>query len=310
VAANRRWTILIVPHGAHASRGVEVSARAFKWLAGVGSVALTGLLVFAVMTVTKSINLTRLDRMESVNQLLNQELEVARQQVAELKDTIGAITVRDRQVRLLAGLQPTNPDVQLAGIGGPVGQWSQREQLLAEDQGGRAALDLRLELDGLIRRASLLAGSFVQASESLASHNDRLRATPSIMPTLGYLSSRFTQSRIHPIFHEARAHEGIDIAAPMGTPIEASASALVVDVGSGAGYGLMVTLDHGYGLVTRYAHLSKALVRAGQRVKRGDAIAEVGRSGLATAPHLHYEVMVRGKQQDPLKFIFPENIVD
>jgi septal ring factor EnvC (AmiA/AmiB activator) len=311
VAGNRRWTILIVPHGARASRGVEVSARAFKWLAGLGSAGLIGLLVVAVMTVTKSINLSRLDRMESVNQALTQELDVARQQLTELKDTITAITVRDRQVRLLAGLEPTNPDVQLAGIGGPAGgQWSEREQLLAEDRTGRAALDLRLELDGLIRRAGLLAGSFVAASESVASHRDRLSRTPSIMPTQGFLSSRFTRARIHPIFHEARAHEGIDIAAPMGTPIEAAAGALVVDVGTQAGYGLLVTLDHGYGLVTRYAHLSKSLVRPGQRVKRGDVIAEVGKSGIVTAPHLHYEVIVNGQQQDPLKYIFPESIVD
>jgi murein DD-endopeptidase MepM/ murein hydrolase activator NlpD len=309
VAGNRRWTILIVPHGAHASRGLEVSARAFKWLAGFGSVALTALLVFAIMTVTKSIDLSRLDRMESVNQALTQELEIARQQMTELKDTITAITVRDREMRLVAGLVPTNADVQMAGIGGPV-QWSGTDSLLAEDRTGREALDLRLELDGLIRRAGLLAGSFVEASESLSSHHDRMQRTPSIMPTLGYLSSKFARSRIHPIFHEARAHEGIDISAPMGTPIQASAGGLVVDVGNQGGYGLIVTLDHGYGLVTRYAHLSKTLVRTGQRVKRGDNIAEVGRSGIATAPHLHYEVMVRGQQQDPLKYIFPEGIVD
>jgi murein DD-endopeptidase MepM/ murein hydrolase activator NlpD len=310
VAADQRWTILIVPHGAHASRALEVSGRAFKWLAGLGSVALTGLLVFAAMTVTKSIDLTRLDRVESVNQLLSQELEVAREQVAELRDTVDAIAVRDRQVRLLAGLEPTNADVQLAGIGGPVGQRGQGERLLAEGQVGRGTLDLRLDLDGLIRRASLLAGSFVEASESLKSHHDRLSRTPSIMPTQGYLSSRFARSRIHPIFHEARAHEGIDISAPMGTPIESSAGGLVVDVGTSSGYGLMVTVDHGYGLVTRYAHLSKALVRPGRRVKRGDEIALVGRSGIATAPHLHYEVIVGGHQQDPLKHIFPEGIVD
>lgn len=310
MAAKQRWTILFVPHGAHASRALEVSARAFKWLAGVGSVVLTGLLVVAVMTVTKSINLGRLDRMENVNQLLTRELDVARQQMTELRDTINAITVRDRQIRLLAGLEPTNADVQLAGIGGPVGQRSDGELTLAEGEAGRAALDLRLDLEGLIRRASLLAGSFVAASESLEVHKDRMARTPSIMPTLGYLSSRFARSRIHPIFHEARAHEGIDVSAPMGTPIQASASGLVVDVGTSAGYGLMVTLDHGYGLVTRYAHLSRSLVRPGQRVKRGDDIAEVGRSGIATAPHLHYEVMVRGQQQDPLKYIFPEGIVD
>lgn len=310
MAVNRRWTILLVPHGARGSRSVEVSGRAFKWLAGVGGVVVTGLLVFAAMTATKSINLTRLDRLHRVNELLTQELEVARQQVGELEDTIQAITVRDREVRLLAGLEPIDADVQLAGIGGPVGAWSERELLLAEGEAGRSALDLRLDLDGLIRRASLLAGSFVEASESLASHTERLSRTPSIMPTVGYLSSRFARSRIHPIFHEARAHEGIDISAPMGTPIRAAAAGLVVDVGTATGYGLMLTLDHGYGLVTRYAHLSKAIARPGQRVKRGEDVALVGNSGIATAPHLHYEVIVNGRQQDPMKYIFPESIVD
>lgn len=310
MAGNRRWTVLFVPHGAHGTRAVEVSARAFKWLAGVGSVVLTGLLVFAVMTLTKSINLTRLDRMQRVNQLLTQELDIARQQVDEIKDTLAAITVRDRQIRLLAGLEPTDADVQLAGIGGPVGERGERELLLTEGAAGRAALDVRLDLDGLIRRANLLAGSFVEASESLASHTERLSRTPSIMPTQGYLSSRFARSRIHPIFHEARAHEGIDISAPMGTAIQASAAALVVDVGTVSGYGLMLTLDHGFGLVTRYAHLSKTLVRPGQRVRRGEEIAEVGNSGIATAPHLHYEVIVNGRQQDPMRYIFPESIVD
>ena len=276
----------------------------------MGSVLAVGLLIFAGMTATKSINLTRLDRLERTNTLLGQELDIARGQLAELQDTLASISRRDRQVRLLAGLEPLDADVQQAGIGGPVGQWSEREQLLAEGQVGRAALDLRLDLDGLIRRASLVAGSFTEAAESLTSHNDRLSRTPSIMPTAGYLSSRFARARLHPIFHEERPHPGIDISAPMGTPILAAAGGTVIQVGTGTGYGMMVTIDHGYGLVTRYAHLSKALVRIGQRVHRADEIALVGNTGIVTAPHLHYEVIVNGNQQDPLKFVFPETIVD
>jgi hypothetical protein len=310
VASKRRWTILLVPPGARASRRVEVPERAFGWAVGAGSVVGIALLVFAALTVTKSVNLTRLDRLEQTNTLLGQELQIARAQVVDLQDTLAVITRRDHNIRLLAGLEPVDADVQLAGIGGPVGEWSEREQLLAEGEVGRAALDLRLDLDGLIRRASLLAGSFAEAAESLASHNDRLSRTPSIMPTAGYLSSRFAHSRLHPIFHEERPHPGIDISAPMGTPILAAAGGTVIDVSMGSGYGRMVTIDHGYGLVTRYAHLSKALVRVGQRVHRGDQIALVGNTGIATAPHLHYEVIVNGKQQDPLKFVFPEAIVD
>jgi murein DD-endopeptidase MepM/ murein hydrolase activator NlpD len=310
VAPKRRWTILLVPPGARASRRVEVPERAFGWAVGAGSVIAAGLLVFAAMTLTKSIDLTRLDRLEQANAMLGQELEIARGQVVDLRDTLEVITRRDQDIRLLAGLEPVDADVQLAGIGGPVGEWSERELLLAEGAVGRAALDLRLDLDGLIRRANLLAGSFAVAAESLVSHNDRLSRTPSIMPTAGYLSSRFANSRLHPIFHEERPHPGIDISAPMGTPIMAAAGGTVIDVSMGSGYGRMVTIDHGYGLVTRYAHLSKALVRVGQRVRRGDEIAHVGNTGIATAPHLHYEVIVNGKQQDPLRFVFPETIVD
>lgn len=306
----KRWTILFVPPGARASRSVDVPARAFGWAVGVGSLVAVGLLMFAGMTATKSINLTRLDRLERTNALLGQELDIARGQLAELQDTLASVSRRDRQVRLLAGLEPLDADVQLAGIGGPLGEWSEREQLLAEGEAGREALELRLDLDGLIRRASLVAGSFTEAAESLSSHNDRLSRTPSIMPTSGYLSSKFARARLHPIFHEERPHPGIDISAPMGTPILAAAGGTVIQVGTGTGYGIMVTVEHGYGLVTRYAHISKPLVQVGQRVRRGDEIALVGNTGIVTAPHLHYEVIVNGKQQDPLKYVFPETIVD
>src|SRR5512134_3809645 len=120
VAPKRRWTILLVPPGARASRRVEVPERAFGWAVGAGSVVAIGLLVFAAMTATKSINLTRLDRLEQANALLGQELQIARSQVVDLQDTLAAITVRDQRVRLLAGLEPVDADVQLAGIGGPI----------------------------------------------------------------------------------------------------------------------------------------------------------------------------------------------
>jgi murein DD-endopeptidase MepM/ murein hydrolase activator NlpD len=289
---------------------VEVSAQAFAWAVGAAAIVVVGLLGFAGMTLSRSVDLARLDRLQRTNDVLGQELAVARDQLAELQDTLGAITTRDRQIRLLAGLEPIDADVQLAGIGGPAGEWSEREQLLAEGDVGGAALELRLDLDGLVRRANLLAGSFREAVDSLAAHTDRLQRTPSIMPTTGYLSSRFARSRLHPIYHEARPHPGIDVSAPTGTPILAAASGTVIDVGVSTGYGKIITIDHGYGVVTRYAHLSKDLVRLGQRVHRGDQIALVGNSGITTAPHLHYEVIVGGQQQDPLQYVFPETIVD
>ena len=308
--AKGRWTVLLVPHGSGESRGFEVSNRLFKLAAGtVGVLALAGL-VFAWATVTKSINLSRLDRLEQTNRLLAQELDRTRGQLVDMGETLAVMAQRDREVRLLAGLEPTDADVQRAGVGGPVAALSERDRILAGGPSGLAALELRADLAGLQRRANLLSRSFDDAADSLRLHLDRLSRTPSIFPTQGFLSSRFARARIHPIFHEARAHEGIDISAPRNTPILATASGVVVDVGRQTGYGNIVTVDHGYGIVTRYAHAERILARPGQRVRRGDEIALVGNTGIATAPHLHYEVLVGGRQVDPLRYVFPESIVD
>ena len=96
----------------------------------------------------------------------------------------------------------------------------------------------------------------------------------------------------------------------MGSPIEAPAAGIVIAAGWETGYGNTVEIDHGFGLSTRYAHASKILVHVGQRVDRGERIALVGNTGLATGPHLHYEVHVHGKPVDPLKYVLPEAIVD
>jgi len=156
----------------------------------------------------------------------------------------------------------------------------------------------------------LMAGSFRSAADSLTAQVERLAATPSIMPTQGWLTSNFSRRRLHPLLHIFRPHEGIDIRAAIGTPIEAPAAGTVIKAGWEQGYGWTVEIDHGYGIVTRYAHTSRMLVRPGYRVQRGDIIARVGRSGLAEAPHLHYEVHQGGRAVDPLRFVLPSVIAD
>jgi murein DD-endopeptidase MepM/ murein hydrolase activator NlpD len=158
--------------------------------------------------------------------------------------------------------------------------------------------------------ANLLTGSFRDASDSLAETMRRLVSTPSLMPTQGWLSSNFSRRRYHPLLHIVRPHEGIDVRAPVGTPIEAPAAGMVIKAGWDGGYGRTVEIDHGFGIVTRYAHTSKILVKPGQRVERGEVIAKVGRSGLAEASHLHYEVHVAGRPVDPLRFVLPAVFAD
>jgi murein DD-endopeptidase MepM/ murein hydrolase activator NlpD len=95
----------------------------------------------------------------------------------------------------------------------------------------------------------------------------------------------------------------------MGSPIEAPAAGVVTDARWEAGYGNKIVIDHGFGIVTKFAHASKLLVRTGQRVSRGQRIALVGNSGLATGPHLHYEVHVKGRPVNPLKYVLPDGVV-
>jgi murein DD-endopeptidase MepM/ murein hydrolase activator NlpD len=137
-----------------------------------------------------------------------------------------------------------------------------------------------------------------------------MASTPSIMPTTGWLSSHFSRKRLHPLLHIARPHEGVDIAGPMGAPIVAPAAGIVTRVGKETGYGLVMEIDHGNGIVTKYAHTSKVVVKVGQRVTRGQVIANIGSSGLSTAPHLHYEIHVNGKVVDPLTYVLPGAIPD
>jgi murein DD-endopeptidase MepM/ murein hydrolase activator NlpD len=169
---------------------------------------------------------------------------------------------------------------------------------------------VRVDLNAMIRRANLLARSFLEAGDSLALHAERLAATPSIMPTAGWLSSAFSLMRFHPILHEGRAHEGIDVSAPMGSPIEAPANGTVIQAGWEAGYGNTLVIDHGFGVQTKFAHASRLLVRIGARVRRGERIALVGNTGLSTGPHLHYEVHVNGRAVDPLRYILPSVVTD
>ena len=304
--AKRRWTLVLVPHGSEPSRIVEISYGVLRLVAGaVGGIVVLALLA-GYATVSHTTDLSRAARLQQENASLAREIGELHGRLATLADTLTRISQRDARIRVLANLEPIDPQVQAAGIGGPASP----ELGLAGIAGvSRRTADIRVDLGALTRRANLLASSFKEAADSLALHTARLAATPSIMPTQGWLSSAFSSMRTHPILHMARPHEGIDVSAPMGSPIEAPAAGIVTDAGWETGYGNTITINHGFGIVTKFAHASKLLVRTGQKVSRGQRIALVGNSGLATGPHLHYEVHVNGRPVNPLKYVLPEGVV-
>lgn len=265
---------MIVPHGSADSRTYEVTEALVRRVVKVAAAVCAGVL----MTAGAAGWLLGHWRSTPGNPQLATE-------VSALRDTIAVIAKRDSQIRLLAGL----PAIDSQTASGPARS---------------------LDVDGLITQANTLSASFAQVSTTLEENSARMARTPSIMPTAGWLSSEFSKSRFHPILHAMRPHEGIDIAAPYGSPVVAPAAGDVTRISWQTGYGLVLEIDHGNGIWTKYAHLSRVVVHTGQHVVRGDSIAAVGNSGLSTGPHLHYEIHVNGQVVDPLTYVLPGAIPD
>ncbi|HEV8612887.1 MAG TPA: M23 family metallopeptidase [Gemmatimonadales bacterium] len=305
--SKRHWTIVVVPQGSSATKIIELSHTALKLIGSLAVATSLLILLLGYATVRRSLNLARADRLERENSLLAADLDQLHGRLSTLTETIAGLEQQDNKLRLLANLDPIDPQVYAAGIGGP--RPADATTIESSELLGRAGA-VRVDLNALIRRAHLLTSSFREAGDSLALHSERLAATPSIMPTTGWLSSAFSRMRVHPILHEARPHEGIDVTAPMGAPIEAPANGSVVQTGWEPGYGNVVVIDHGYGVTTKFAHASRILVRVGDKVRRGELIAQVGNTGLSTGPHLHYEVHVNGRPVDPRRYILSGVVTD
>ncbi|CAN5763440.1 hypothetical protein BH23GEM9_BH23GEM9_34880 [soil metagenome] len=308
--ARREWTVVIVADDDAAVRQFRLSREAVRICIALALFLVAGLtsLATAVLVGTGT---GRADaRLAIRNELLTQELDHLGTRLDTLQVSLDDLSRKDEFYRLLAGLEPLGDDVLMAGIGGPDADSLEATPLYRADaRAGLRAFTAGTQLATLIRRARVLTLSWREAEDTLTEKRARLGATPTIYPTRGYVSSVFTNSRWHPSLDRPRPHTGIDIVAPRGTPVVASAHGRILSVGHQGEYGLMVEIDHGYGVMTRYAHLSRATVRVGQNVQRGDSIGNVGQSGLATGPHLHYEVLVNGQPANPRRFILDVSVV-
>jgi len=300
----KKWTLLLLGENQEGVRQFSVSSRALRWaLGGLGGVSLLLMVLLGVLLLGGG-SLFRAKLLARENSVLEQELEHFRTRVDGLEKTLADLSEEDARVRVMAGLGAVDEEILEVGIGGPGLATLEGRPLWPLDSTlSKTAFAVEYDLGALERRARLLAASLAEASDSLAAHRDLLESTPSILPAAGVLSSRFTMSRVHPIFHRALPHEGVDISAPRGTPILAAAKGIVTFAGWMSGLGNTVEIDHGYGYVTRYGHASKILVRKGQRVTRGEVIANVGSTGISTSPHLHYEVRVGGVAVNPMNYV-------
>ncbi len=304
---------MVVPDDLTGVTQYRLSQRALYTGLAAAVVAVVLLAGFSLGFVFQESKRQEAKRLAEANALLVEEIDEIRQDMYALESTLGQLSEKDERYRLLANLEPLDEDVKLAGVGGPGSRTVENNPLWQVNKPlAELTFGTNQDLTTLIRRAQLLSSSWNEATEALATQVDIWERTPSILPTgeePGYVSSGFSRSRLHPILNVRRPHEGIDIVARRGTPVVAAAKGRVIFAGNtGGDYGYMVDIDHGHGVITRYAHLAResAVIKRGQTVERWQKIAEVGSTGLVTSPSIHYEVIVNGRAQDPDEFVLSD----
>ncbi len=162
-------------------------------------------------------------------------------------------------------------------------------------------------IDILSKKLVVQSKSFDEVIELVKNKEKMIASIPAIQPIALDELTRFGSAfgyRIHPIYKIRKLHTGVDLTAPRGTKIHASGNGVVTRADFAKGYGNCVRINHGYGYMTLYGHMTKFIVRPGQKVKRGDVIGYVGSTGLSTSPHLHYEVRINGKWVNPVNFYY------
>jgi murein DD-endopeptidase MepM/ murein hydrolase activator NlpD len=182
---------------------------------------------------------------------------------------------------------------------------SGESEFTARSASNESPKQLAGKLDALAGEASRQEQSLQELQTYFLEQKSLLASTPSVWPARGWITSDFGQ-RTDPYTAERVMHEGLDIAAPFGKEVTAPADGTVIFAGLEGSYGNVLVVDHGYGVKTRYGHLSKVAVKSGDRIRRGDLIGAVGNTGRSTGPHLHYEVRINGIPENPRKFILDE----
>ena len=207
--------------------------------------------------------------------------------------------------RMILGMNPIDKGIWNGGIGGH----DKYADLRANNYAGDMMADATERVEAMKRKIALQSKSLDTIVILAREKENMLASIPSIKPVRADKLNRDVSLlsgfgwRVHPIFKVRKMHTGIDFSAPQGTPIQATGDGKVLKVEyQGSGYGHCVTIDHGYGYQTLYGHMSRIDIRPGQAVKRGQQIGAVGSTGTSTAPHCHYEIILKGEKVNPIHY--------
>ncbi len=237
------------------------------------------------------------------NSRLLAQYNVLSKQLDEALVVMQSIQQRDDNLyRVIFMADPVPDAIRKAGYGG-----TNRYEKLQSMANADLVINTTKKMDLLNRQLYIQSKSFDEIVTLCKSHEEMLQCVPAIQP-VSNKDLRQTASgygtRIDPIYGTTKFHSGMDFSAPQGTDVYATGNGTIVKAGWETGYGNTVEIDHGFGYRTRYAHLKSFKVRAGAKVVRGEVIGAVGSTGKSTGPHLHYEVVVKGKIVNPINYYF------
>lgn len=284
------FTLMILPHDSTNIKKINITSNWFKVFAIISIIFwLSSLFMFFNYFSLKN-KVAQLSEVEKINLKQKVEIENLNAKIQFIETQLARLQNIDLKVRELVNLDVNSVGTPSAGGVSKVNSDDMVKVLEAK----ASAIEQEIRL----REKSLN-----ELAEYLEDRRSLFMATPSIWPTRGLITSEFGW-RKDPITGVTEYHEGIDISAPGGTQVKSAGEGVVIESGNDAGYGKVVVIDHGYGIVTRYAHLSKSYVVVGQKVKKGSIIGAVGSSGKSTGPHVHYEVRIDGVPVNPIKYLF------
>ena len=288
----KQHTIIFVPHARARFRKWRVTNRQLSLLICAVLAVAAGSIFTTWSFFTNTVDLNELqevrnenEELRHVNQSFEDSIRSLQQQLAEFED-------RTRRLAIVAGVDGLSGG-QEAGIGGGSLLTTLEKPTDSE------------RLETLQSRASILAGSLNLVESQLSERDRWIRHRPATTPVRGILTSGFGY-RKDPISGLRALHRGIDLATSPGRPVKATANGIVVRAERAGSLGNAVYLSHGYGITTRYGHLSKISVKAGDRVTQGDTLGLVGSTGKTTGYHLHYEVLKDGRSVNPWAYMLED----
>ena len=304
------FTIVIFPGPLSIPRKLRLPKRLVKISILVSFVVLIGVLGSSFYFIQQYLKLqgseTELVKLRRESKIRKIQVEKFAQQVKNFETEMVRLERFEKKLRVITALENSPRSIEKNwGVGGPYG-FSTNSFTTAMGWGAANMVErLSNGLDHLGKQAKIQSISFQELDDFFKNQKSLLSSTPSIWPTRGWVTSGFG-FRKSPFTGLREKHEGWDIAARNGAPVRTTADGVVVVEGREYGYGNLVEIDHGYGLVTRYGHNSKHFVKVGDRVKRGQVVTLVGNTGRSTGPHLHYEVLLNGVPVNPKNYILED----